>query len=63
MASFHKVIKLLKLKSAANMLCSNGRRNRESSTERDFATECALSIAPSIGNNANSLQILTLKAL
>ena len=29
----------------------------ERPTEGDLATEFALSIAPSIGNNANSLQI------
>ena len=54
MASFHKVIKLLKFKSAANIcIFSNGRRNRESAFWCEISFGRALSIAPPIGNNAN----------
>ena len=56
MANFNKVIKLLKFKSAANLQCFQMGSATERQTE-DFATKCALSIAPPIGNNANSLQI------
>ena len=61
MASYHKVIKLLKFKSAAKFALFPMGGAIERAIEWDFATECALSIAPPIGNNANSLW--TFKAL
>ena len=68
MASFHRVIKLLNLKSAANLHCfqweaQSKERILLKNPIRSLSLSLSLSIAPPIGNNANSLQIWTLKAL
>ena len=59
MASFHKVIKLLKFKSQRICIVSNGRCNRESATEWDFTTECLQILF--IVKNYNETLILNIK--
>ena len=57
MASFHKVIKLLKFKSAVNLHCFQWEAQSSERNSVAKSHSIALSIAPSIESNANSLQI------
>ena len=63
MANFNKVIKLLKFKSAANIHCFQWEAQSRDRPKKISQQNAFSRFAPPIGNNANSLQIWTLKAL